>query len=603
MSLLRPREALRIARSVLASGGVVAARAVAERSTRWKGLVYVGMLLFGRLGTSVGLTGGLVYTIAALVGTGKRVDARVLLHQSIDRPSIEERAAAAVAAAFVGERTLWSQLVSSAGFSQPANSAQIEASTSQTLAHIATSSIYAGELSEGARLLKSLLERPKLSRSMRSVMTRRLSDVEKKIWQYSSTWLPNLPPIRVRPLGVDKTLVTTLWRESLPEVQSGYTLRSQSIAEGMQRAGLTVQSATASGFPIGGPRYAYPNRQQLGSLVQWRIGGSKFDSTESDSVTATGLAQIIDDSGSGIIISTTPYHMAATALAVARSRGIKMIYEVRGFIEETWLSRAGAGADSSEYYQIWRAAETRTMKAADAVVTLSDGMRDEIINRGVPGDRVFVIPNGVDVARFTPRQRDSSLAQKLGISEDTPVIGYIGSFVSYEGLSDLVRACSFLRDQGVLFKLLLVGSGADSAQVDSVVSELRLEQNVVRTGRVHHQETPSYHSLIDIFAVPRTGDRVCQLVTPLKPYEAMAMGRCVVASNVAAMQQVVRNGETGRLAEPENPKDLARILRELIEDPDQRLALGENARKWVQSERNWEAIGSLYSSVIRHVVS
>ena len=386
-------------------------------------------------------------------------------------------------------------------------------------------------------------------------------------------------------------------------MQSGYTLRSQSIAEGMQRAGLTVQSATASGFPIGGPRYAYPNRQQLGSLVQWRIGGSKFDSTESDSVTATGLAQIIDDSGSGIIISTTPYHMAATALAVARSRGIKMIYEVRGFIEETWLSRAGAGADSSEYYQIWRAAETRTMKAADAVVTLSDGMRDEIINRGVPGDRVFVIPNGVDVARFTPRQRDSSLAQKLGISEDTPVIGYIGSFVSYEGLSDLVRACSFLRDQGVLFKLLLVGSGADSAQVDSVVSELRLEQNVVRTGRVHHQETPSYHSLIDIFAVPRTGDRVCQLVTPLKPYEAMAMGRCVVASNVAAMQQVVRNGETGRLAEPENPKDLARILRELIEDPDQRLALGENARKWVQSERNWEAIGSLYSSVIRHVVS
>ena len=280
-----------------------------------------------------------------------------------------------------------------------------------------------------------------------------------------------------------------------------------------------------------------------------------------------------------------------------------MIYEVRGFIEETWLSRAGAGADSSEYYQIWRAAETRTMKAADAVVTLSDGMRDEIINRGVPGDRVFVIPNGVDVARFTPRQRDSSLAKKLGISEDTPVIGYIGSFVSYEGLSDLVRACSFLRDQGVVFKLLLVGSGADAAQVDSVVSELRLEQNVVRTGRVHHQETPSYHSLIDIFAVPRTGDRVCQLVTPLKPYEAMAMGRCVVASNVAAIRQVVRNGETGRLADPNNPNDLARVLRELIEDPEQRLALGENARKWVQSERNWVAIGGLYSSVIRHVVS
>jgi glycosyltransferase involved in cell wall biosynthesis len=438
---------------------------------------------------------------------------------------------------------------------------------------------------------------------MRSVMTRRLSDAERKVRQYDPEQALYVPQPNMRAAEKNMNLVTTLWEKSLPEVQSGYTLRSQSIAEGIQRAGFAVQAVTASGFPLGGPTYASPKRHQISSLPQWRIGGNGFDLGNTGSATTVGLAQVVDESGTGIIISTTPYLMAVTALAVARARNVKMIYEVRGFLEETWLSRAGAGAEVSEYYQIWHAAETRTMKAADAVVTLSDGMREEIINRGVPEERVFVVPNGVDVARYNPKTRDKELAQKLGLLEEVPVIGYIGSFVSYEGIPDLVYACSILRDKGIAFKLLLVGSGADSGRIDSVISELGLERHVIRTGRVPHKETPSYHSLIDLFAVPRTADRVCQLVTPLKPYEAMAMGRCVVASNVAAIRQVIREGETGRLAEPENPEDLARVLRELIEAPDQRLALGENARKWVHSERSWDSIGSQYASVIQRIMS
>ena len=603
LSLLRPREALRIARSVLAAGGVVAARAVAERSNRWKGLVYAAMLILGRLRISVGSTGGLVYIIAAFVGTGKRVEARDLLHQSIDRPSIEWRAAAAVSAALVGERILWSQLVRSAGFSQPASPAQIAESTSGTLAHIATSSIYAGELSEAARLLTSLLERPKLSRSMRSVMTRRLSDVEQKVRQYLPDWSIRVPKASQPTVKTSDTLVTTLWEKSLPEVQSGYTLRSTSIAEGIHRAGLTIQAVTASGFPLGGRTYTHPLRRTIGSLTQWRIGGSGLNHGGASAETAIGLAQVIDESGTEIIISTTPYLMATTALAVARARNKKMIYEVRGFLEETWLSRAGAGAEESEYYQIWHAAETRTMQSADAVVTLSDGMREEIVGRGVPAERVFVIPNGVDVSRYKPTTPDTQLAQQLGLAEGIPVIGYIGSFVSYEGIPDLIRACGILRDEGIEFRLLLVGSGADAGRIDSVIQELRLDRYVVRTGRVPHSETPKYHSLIDLFAVPRTADRVSQLVTPLKPYEAMAMGRCVVASNVAAIRQVVRDGITGRLAEPENPVDLARVLRELIKAPDQRAALGESARVWVNAERSWDAIGSQYASVIQRVLS
>lgn len=605
MSLLRPREALRIARSVLAAGGVVAARAVAERSAKRRNLVYGGMRAVGALLTRMGSSGGLIYTTVAAVGVGKRDEALAQLEHLKERPSAERRAAGAAAAALLGERTLWSELVGSAGFSQPALEQEIVASTNQTLAHIATASIYAGELSEGMRLLRKLLLRSGPSRYMRSVMRYRLSDAAGKLRQYDADWRPAMPEPPVPSAPVADNLVTTLWVNALPETQSGYTLRSRSVALGLQQAGLRVQAVTVAGFPQASRKLDRPERRFLGDLDVWRIGGTGTDLSpdELGAATATGLARVIDESGSGVLISTTPYLTAATALAVARSRKRKMIYEVRGFLEETWVSRAGVGAETSELYQRWRDAETRTMRNADAVVTLSDGMRDEIVARGVPADRVFVIPNGVDVSNFTPQAPDSALRAQLGIPAGVPVLGYIGSLVQYEGIPDLVRAAALLRDQGVNFRLLIVGSGADAGRISAAIQETNLGSLVVMPGRVPHAEVRRYHSLIDLFVVPRTADRVCQLVTPLKPYEAMAMGRCVVASDVAAIRQVVREGETGRLATPENPVDLARVLHELIEAPEQRLALGERARVWVHRERNWEAIGDAYASVIRRVTS
>jgi glycosyltransferase involved in cell wall biosynthesis len=605
MSLLRPREALRIARSVLAAGGVVAARAIAERSAKRRNLVYGVMRAVGALLTRTGSSGGLIYTTVATVGAGKRDEGLAQLQQLKERQSAEHRAAGAVAAALLGERALWRELTTVAGFSQPALEQEITASSNQTLAHVATASIYAGELSEGIRLLRVLLLRPHLSRNMRSVLSRRLTDATGKLRQYDADWRPKMPEPLASSAPVANDLVTTLWVNALPEVQSGYTLRSRSVALGLQGAGLRVQAVTAAGFPQGSRKLGRPERRLLGELPVWRIGGTGSDLSpdELGGATATGLARVIDESGSGVLISTTPYLTAATALSVARSRKRKMVYEVRGFLEETWVSRAGAGADTSELYLRWRDAETRTMRDADAVVTLSDGMRDEIIARGVPAERVFVVPNGVDVSNFTPQAPDPSLRAQLGIPAGVPVVGYIGSLVSYEGIPDLVRAAALLRDQGIDFRLLIVGSGADAGRISAAIKEADLESLVVMPGRVPHAEVRRYHSLIDLFVVPRTADRVCQLVTPLKPYEAMAMGRCVVASNVAAIRQVVRDGETGRLATPENPADLARVLRELIEAPESRAKLGETAQEWVRRERSWEAIGAVYAKIIHGVTS
>ena len=396
-----------------------------------------------------------------------------------------------------------------------------------------------------------------------------------------------------------------LWVNALPEIQSGYTLRSRAVALGLRAAGLGVQAVTAAGFPQGSRRLDRPALRKLDNLDVWRIGGTGTDLSPDGlgAATAAGLARVVDESGSEIVVSTTPHLIAATALAVARSRKKKMIYEVRGFLEETWVSRAGDGADKSELYLRWRDAESRTMREADAVVTLSDGMREEIIARGIPAERVFVVPNGVDLSRFPPQAPDEVLRAQLGIPEGCPVIGYIGSLVQYEGIPCLVRAAALLRDQGVDFRLLIVGSGADAGRISGAIREADLADLVVMPGRVPHAEVRRYHSLIDLFVVPRTADRVCQLVTPLKPYEAMAMGRCVVASDVAAIRQVVQEGETGRLAIPEDPADLARVLGELIESPEARAALGQAAQEWVRRERSWEAIGAIYADVVRRVVS
>ena len=605
MSLLRPREALRIARSVLAAGGVVAARAVAERSANWRNLVYGAMRAFGALLARTGSSGGLIYTTVAAVGIGKRAAALTNLQRLVEQSSLERRAAGAAAAALIGERMMWKELTRRVGFSQPALEEEIRTSESKTLANIATAAIYAGELSEGIRLLSALLARPHTSRCLRSVMGLRLADAKGKLQQYDAGWRPALPGPRVPSQPVASDLVTTLWVNALPEIQSGYTLRSRSIALGLQGAGLRVQAVTAAGFPQGSGRLDHPEHRLLGDLDVWRIGGTGggLSPSELSNVTAAGLAHVIDESGSGVVISTTPYLTAATALAVARSRKRKMIYEVRGFLEETWVSRAGVGADTSELYLRWRDAETRTMRNADAVVTLSDGMRDEIVARGVSPERVFIIPNGVDVSNFVPQEPDIVLRAQLGIPEGVPVIGYIGSFVQYEGIPDLVRAAGLLRDQGVDFRLLIVGLGADAGRISSAIDGANLKDLVVMPGRVPHAEVRRYHSLIDLFVVPRTADRVCQLVTPLKPYEAMAMGRCVVASDVAAIRQVVRDGETGRLANPEDPVALARVLRELIEAPQLREKLGATAQEWVRKERSWEAIGAAYADVVHRVIS
>ena len=215
----------------------------------------------------------------------------------------------------------------------------------------------------------------------------------------------------------------------------------------------------------------------------------------------------------------------------------------------------GGAAEGGERYHAARAVETECMRRAAGIVTLSETMRADILGRGgISPDVVTVVPNAVDIAGFTPGPRDEALAHTLGIDPDETVIGYISSFTSYEGIVYLIEAAALLRERGRRIKLLLVGDGEDRANLEAAAERTGLTASggVVFTGRVPHREIARYYRTIDVFVVPRTNDRVSQLVTPLKPYEAMAMEKALVVSAVGALLEIVDEGITARTFTPED---------------------------------------------------
>jgi glycosyltransferase involved in cell wall biosynthesis len=217
-----------------------------------------------------------------------------------------------------------------------------------------------------------------------------------------------------------------------------------------------------------------------------------------------------------------------------------------------------------------------------------------MIARGVPAEKIVVVPNAVDVDDFTARAKDEAIAAEIGIAPDETVVGYISSIVGYEGIRYIVDAVAELRRRGrAKVRLLIVGDGVVRPELERQAAELGLD-DAIFTGRVPHEAIKRYYSLIDVFVVPRTADRVCQLVTPMKPYEAMAMERAIVVSDVAALREIITDGETGRLFRAEDPIALADVVETLLDDPAERQRLGANARAWVSAHRTWTANAERY---------
>jgi len=234
------------------------------------------------------------------------------------------------------------------------------------------------------------------------------------------------------------------------------------------------------------------------------------------------------------------------------------------------------------------------MLAAVLVLTLGEAMREEIVARGVPAEKILIVPNAVSGEFLEPLPDATALRQELTIGPDEHVVGVVSTLVPHEGIGTLLQATAILRARGLPVRALIVGDGPERAALQRQAAEAGLAQAAVFTGRVAAAKVRQFHALLDIFVVPRTPDRVCQLVTPLKPIEAMASGLCVVTSEVKALAEIVKQEVTGMQTLPQDPVSLADCLEYLLYSPDIRRKLGDNAREWVARDRTWAQNAARY---------
>lgn len=303
-----------------------------------------------------------------------------------------------------------------------------------------------------------------------------------------------------------------------------------------------------------------------------------------------------------VIHAHTPHLSARHGLELARRLGKPFVYEVRGFWEMT-LETYGSGHVHGMTLDQWVAEDTELARQADAVITLGEAMRSELIRRGVDPDKVHVVGNGVDVDRFeTPRGKDTSLLQRLEL-QDRFILGYVTSVRALEGIDTLLGALQILLQRNVPASVVLVGDGDDLPRLRQLASTLNISQHVRFVGRAPHGEVNSYYSLFDVFVVPRTDARVCRIVTPLKPLEAMAMGIPTVVSDLPALTELVAPGRRGMAFEPDTPENLADVVQELWQNRDRAAELGREGRRWVQAERNWIQLAQQGADVYRRVLN
>jgi len=308
------------------------------------------------------------------------------------------------------------------------------------------------------------------------------------------------------------------------------------------------------------------------------------------------IAELIARYQPNIVHAHSPVLNGIPALRAARRAGLPMVYEVRALWEDAAVD-LGRTRFNGVRYRAVRDMETYILRRADGIVTLCDPMRDEIASRGIPDERIVVVPNAVDPADFGKvRERDPALAETLGLSGRT-VLGFIGSLYHYEGLDLLLSALPRIRAARPEAVLLLAGGGPEEANLKAAISENDLGDAVRFVGRVPHSEVQRYYDLVDFFVYPRRRMRLTDLVTPLKPLEAMAEGRIVLASDVGGHRELIRDGQTGFLFPPDDPARIADRVIEIISAQGRHAQIREAARHYVESSRTWPICASAYGDV------
>lgn len=418
-----------------------------------------------------------------------------------------------------------------------------------------------------------------------------------------------IPPRQPNPgvLSRRKHLLYCL-HQSVPHSTNGYSTRSHGIAVGLQQAGWQVSATTRTGYPwdskikLAGKGY---HQEVVDGVTYTACAGWNLNKAPLDRYLAEASDHFFREAqlqGAEVVVAASNHITALPALIAARRLGVPFVYEVRGLWEVTQASTQPDWADS-ERFHLMKRLETLVAKEADHVMTLTEELAKELGDRGVAPDKIHLAPNAVDPAFFAPQPSDSNLRKQLELTEGTPVIGYAGSAVAYEGLDLLLDALADLNQQKIDFTFVLVGDGKALEAVKQKASELNLLDKCRFPGRVAFDQIPAYISCMDILPIPRLSSPVTELVSPLKPLEAMSMAKAVVLSDVAPHKAFAGNNERALLFEKDNTAALSQALTRLIKEPVLREKLGKTAREWVVGERTWQQVTASYSTQLEEVVN
>lgn len=422
-----------------------------------------------------------------------------------------------------------------------------------------------------------------------------------RILEVHPAWLPSVGIPRPAELDLSgERRVLYLAKESAPYLHNGFCTRSHETLRSVIGTGTPVLAVTMPGFPAVIKVSDAPLQVQVDDVVYHHLLPNAHLSNmavhEYLDLAATALAHFVIEHRPTVFHIGSGHRGFETALvgrAVAEWAGIPWMYEVRSFFETTWTSDKRY-MESAPYFHMRHAAESRSMHAADYVVTLSGPMRDEIVQQHqIPVDKVTGIPNAVDIDRFFPIQRDEALRAKLGLT-DHKVLGYVSNLSHpREGQEAMIKAVPALKAAGVRAKILLVGDGARRPELESLAKKLGVAQDVVFTGSIPFEEVAAYYAQIDLFVVPRTNERAGRLVSPMKPFEAMAMDIPILVSDLPALVEIVHDevAPRGWTYRAEDAADLARVAAACFADESGMQLRIRNAAAWVRAERTWSANG------------
>ena len=386
---------------------------------------------------------------------------------------------------------------------------------------------------------------------------------------------------------------------------SGYSVRSHSLITAQKHVGLFPQVVTgplhnmddsaAAEAVIDGIAY---RRTSLEPGFDQRVIESRVPGLREMSVVRLlrhRILNILDREQFDVVHAHSPALCGLAALQAARARNLPFIYEIRAFWEDAAVDQRKTKVWSPRYH-ISRQLEGYVARHADAVVGIARHILQDLRERGIDSEKLFHVPNGVNAERFTALPRDSELAAKLGLSGE-PVLGFIGSLYRYEGIAWMLRAAAKLRTEGTRFQVLIVGHGEDMPEIESAIRESGMQNYFKAVGQVPHDQVQRYYSLMDVMVYPRRSVRLTELTTPLKPLEAMAQGKAVLASDVGGIRELVEPEIPCVLFKPDDAEDFCRQAKQLITDERARQELGERGRQMILREKDWDILAQRYRAV------